>query len=1237
MKTMKKLLAAAFISVTALTACQEEQFADYINDENFHATVETFGTGTRTAIGESLSVVWTSEDRIAIFEGSDKGYAYQVMKTSVGSSFGEFSPVGNLSTEGSGAAIEGTVAVYPFSEELSVTPDGNGGFVIDGLDFPEEQTYTTGSFSDKAFPMTAVCENGGKSLSFKNIGGVLRLSLKGDYAVSSITVKGNSGELISGSGTVTVGPDGIPAVTMSDDASRSVTLVCSPAVQLDTDNAREFYISIPVTEFETGFTVTVTDSEGNTYRKQTTLANPVSRSTIHVMPPTDLSEDISDEATENYIDLGIGRNAHITSYDAASGSISLEYSSSTIPFIEAGKAFVLPVEQGGDIRVIDSHTTSGNTVTLQTSEGNMCDLFKNTSFTLSTSSEPDTRSSGEWNVITPSAYGYIDEDGEYHELYNVLTKAGKHPEYTSDMELWSFEKDYSDTEILSTPAGSLSWESCKFEAGLNGIFKFDFGEKKIDQISSKGDIRYFSYELKGSLDIDMLLAYEFEASYSKEDDKIIKQNIIPSLQFTFVVGAVPVLLQVDTDLGQEYSFSVSGSVKASAGINLNNEISVGAEWTPDNGVRPIKSVNATETLYDPTFEISASAEEKVSYYHRIGIKIYKFFGPWVEPRAYMAETVNAGLRVSASGESNLGWKAVTSVGIDLNMGLGLDFLIAEKELWSEKIPLSNIDIFEAPKKITRISPTQGAAVMKGQMIDAVFKAESYSPVTKKYYPCPAALIYFDTKDGTYSPKAAIADINGQVTTKWTPKPNTATKGVTEHNMKASIIDHEGEAIDETTLTVSFEEAEQWVDLGLSVLWAGWNVGADSPEEPGGYYAWGEITEKNSYTWDNYRYVEEFWCVEYGEGGKEYRWPEWIGTFIGREISCTSYDVARAEWGDGARLPTRGDILELHLKCDFEYGTYNGVAGNYVTGPNGNSIFLPFTGDYWPYDDNRLGDLNMGYFWSGTYDDSNRNNAILLVCNENAVRTEGFSHRAMGATVRPVRNIDGSDIPVEDDPEHDGYDPEDNPFYEYRDKGNEGGGGSGGEEEEDGLWVDLGLSVKWATRNVGASSPEEPGGYYAWGETEEKPDYTWDNYLFCNPETFVFEHIGSEISGTDYDVAHVKWGDGARMPTRMEIQELIDNCTFEFILYGDLPEARGLLATGPNGNTIFIPNGGYYIDYDLWEKGEQANIWSGTFSELVHEGSKENNNAYCMLSPSFASPWEEERERAIGMNVRPVKD
>ena len=304
MKTMKKLWMAASVAAISMTGCQEEQFEGRPDPDNYYASIETFGTDTRTALGEGRSVVWSSEDRIAIFEGNGAGQAYQVLNAYVGKSSGEFAEVEGLVAEGTGAAIEGTIAVYPFNEDLTVTSGDNGNYIIEGISFPAEQKYIAGSFSEEAFPMTAICEQGSKNLSFKNIGGVLKLSLTGSYSVSQITLTGNSGEPLSGPAKVTLGPDGIPSVKMSDDASTSVSLVCDPAVQLDPETATDFYISMPPTDFEAGLSITVTDSESHQTIKTTDKQNITDRSSVLAMP--ELSENDFEEAeTEQWVDLGL--------------------------------------------------------------------------------------------------------------------------------------------------------------------------------------------------------------------------------------------------------------------------------------------------------------------------------------------------------------------------------------------------------------------------------------------------------------------------------------------------------------------------------------------------------------------------------------------------------------------------------------------------------------------------------------------------------------------------------------------------------------------------------------------------------------------------------------------------------------------------------------------------------------------------------------------------------------------
>ena len=141
------------------------------------------------------------------------------------------------------------------------------------------------------------------------------------------------------------------------------------------------------------------------------------------------------------------------------------------------------------------------------------------------------------------------------------------------------------------------------------------------------------------------------------------------------------------------------------------------------------------------------------------------------------------------------------------------------------------------------------------------------------------------------------------------------------------------------------------------------------------------------------------------------------------------------------------------------------------------------------------------------------------------------------------------------------------------------------------YVDLGLSVLWATCNVGAEKPEDYGDYYAWGETETK--YSYDEA--------VCETMGKDIddiSGTCLDVAHVKWGSpylkwggGWRMPTEEEFEELYNNCNRDWIFLRGVKV--GKLTSNINRKSIFLPAGGYKDELSLELEEEEIFYWSST--------------------------------------------
>ena len=170
------------------------------------------------------------------------------------------------------------------------------------------------------------------------------------------------------------------------------------------------------------------------------------------------------------------------------------------------------------------------------------------------------------------------------------------------------------------------------------------------------------------------------------------------------------------------------------------------------------------------------------------------------------------------------------------------------------------------------------------------------------------------------------------------------------------------------------------------------------------------------------------------------------------------------------------------------------------------------------------------------------------------------------------------------------------------------------------WVDLGLpsGTKWATCNIGATSPEEYGDYFAWGETSTKSSYTSENSL-------TYGKYMNDISGNaQYDAAVANWGGGWRMPTRSEMQELIDKCTWTWTAQNGV---NGYKVTSTvNSNYIFLPAAGYRYGTSLNNAGYYGYYWSSSPNNIY-------NASYLYFSSSSHSV--DDNLRNYGRTVRPV--
>lgn len=179
--------------------------------------------------------------------------------------------------------------------------------------------------------------------------------------------------------------------------------------------------------------------------------------------------------------------------------------------------------------------------------------------------------------------------------------------------------------------------------------------------------------------------------------------------------------------------------------------------------------------------------------------------------------------------------------------------------------------------------------------------------------------------------------------------------------------------------------EQEVDLGLpsGTIWAGYNLGADSPLEPGDYYTWGATVPGGTFEEDDY----------WDRDGNYY-------THNGTTVLRPAHDAARQEWGEGWQIPSYDDVSELLECCEWEFGKFQGVNGFRATGPNGVHIFFPIFGIYGE------GQFTKGYssYWTNEMGDDDDDSAIALCVVDMDGVTNHFGTpitRYYGCFIRPV--------------------------------------------------------------------------------------------------------------------------------------------------------------------------------------------------------------------------------------------
>lgn len=407
---------------------------------------------------------------------------------------------------------------------------------------------------------------------------------------------------------------------------------------------------------------------------------------------------------------------------------------------------------------------------------------------------------------------------------------------------------------------------------------------------------------------------------------------------------------------------------------------------------------------------------------------------------------------------------------------------------------------------------------------------------------------------------------------------------------------------DSALSLDDNQIPEAVDLGLSVKWGSFNIGADSPSKSGWLVGWGDTSARNHSS--NLRYFP----VEKPSGN----------------IVAGNFDIAKKLLGDEWHMPDVSEWKELVDSCQWVWSDADKAF--VITAKNGNSIVLPLTGRR---SGDAVSDSLSGFYWTGVLNDNNIDNAQAFVFTKDDTASVKDFIRYYGLAVRPVYGVylkgiyanplsasdisqttakititvsgdtsriseagivwstdstkldveTGNKVSLSSLPSSGNADinlanlTEGTKYfcrgYALVDKNYLYGPDtlrfSTAERYPVADIIDLGLSVKWASWNIGASSPYQPGEYIAWGDSTGVSNS-------MSSEAFPIINQSSNISGTKYDFVHRKWGGNWQMPTFAQIVELSNGCDWQTTVVRGVYCLEG--TSKKNGNKIYLPMAGY---------------------------------------------------------------
>lgn len=857
----------------------------------------------------------------------------------------------------------------------------------------------------------------------------------------------------------------------------------------------------------------------------------------------------SDLVNPNYVPIDWDDATLVASADSI-GNYQIHFEGE-IPEVVPGSIITIDQDTVVHYVLVESVDVNGNIMNISSVEAYLTDIFADTDFTLTTDLGGKSPHTGK--VFYPVAAYQKDDNGNYVALDLEAMRATTWG-FTHD--LWQYGANFDGENIVSGNHYTVYMERMNFNFDLDLDMYMNFSGRDVHEIVGNAIDRWRSRAmnvnatLHGSFNTEQRIRCDVEGGFNYNPGyDLWKPRLFRPLRIRFVVYGVPVVVTLNSDLYRQVQLTGSGEISAYTGFADNADGRFGFEWRQGEEMTPVSSFSNTFDFTPPTLEGYGTIQGRVWAFPRVRLVLYDALGPSFDFKPYLSDVVSGGFKEELLGQSNdfCAWSLDCNTGLDLACGLSLQFMGYEVQNYSTpNWNVINRPLYHSPKRIQKVSLTG-----PGQTKTATFNVydQNYLFNTEVITPLPQ-FVKFEA-EGELSSEYGIAH-SGQVTVNWTPSENDI--------LYAKLYNINGAVMAWDTIHAP-TELPSVTTHEVTNITTNYAVASGEVTDEGG----GTVSERGI-------------CLDTEHN------PSIEGNHVANGSGLGYFMVSMSNLAEGNTYYVRAYATN---EAGTEYGdevTFTTLTEpSVITAPVTNITQITATGGGIVTEDGGSAVTARGICWSMSHNPTVSGNHTSSGSGTGAFTvnmiglTPNTTYYVRAYATNSVRTSYGEEVSFTTQ-----------------------------QQEPTGDWVDLGLpsGLLWATRNVGASSPEDYGDYFAWAETQPKSYYDWSTYQYSCADNY--HSLTKYCSRSDYgcngftdnltilqpgdDAATANWGGGARTPTKEEWQELVNNCTSFWTTQNGV---NGRRFTGPNGNTLFLPAAGFRWYGELYDAGSYCYYWSSS--------------------------------------------